>query len=510
MGNSTVTPATSLTRINTTTSARRTSAFVINPDNFATSKKSPTSPVPWSSANEVVPVTSTAANISPTDKTSITFPNPVISVVSPTSAVSIDSPTLEIPLVSPTPSENDIPERAFNFNVVTSPDTSPVPPTINTPTAPIRYVSRPIAITPVNSIISPTEIHSTAFITTDASANPNIRVTSITPVTRTTPLPTKVVPKRTVSRTSTLTREQSIPITLSSAARSNKWNKFEQEKQDKQKQLFHVVQQAQNTDLFTSTWTDSDNNKKLASTPPHIVALPSFALRTTAVSKPSQDDHILLERTQSMHSNISIFKFYLDQKETKSSIGNHTKATMFKMNTLLKQTPFPSPSLSSFTKNFNDGTPETDTDSIDKPTFQSLGLQNDFEIERINQSAPKDYSNKKQQRNIFRTSSFSDLNSNSNNSFQFLSSTILNQPNYSLMNSIPTQNNHQPLTSISKIPSSYVINNPHSTEKYSKALQEFQKNDLDNYQSTVSVNVLPPTIKPGQSILKSEKLFSNW
>ncbi|CAF5088829.1 unnamed protein product [Rotaria sp. Silwood1] len=78
------------------------------------------------------------------------------------------------------------------------------------------------------------------------------------------------------------------------------------------------------------------------------------------------------------------------------------------------------------------------------------------------------------------------------------------------MNSIPTQNNHQPLTSISKIPSSYVINNPHSTEKYSKALQEFQKNDLENYRSTVSVNVLPPTIKPGQSILRSEKLFSNW
>ncbi|CAF1420563.1 unnamed protein product [Rotaria sordida] len=296
-----------------------------------------------------------------------------------------------------------------------------------------------------------------------------------------------VVPKRTVSRTSiassTLTLEQPKPISLSSADRSNKWNKFEQEKQ---KQLSHVPQ---HTDLFTSTSTDSNNDQTITAALPHIVALPSFALRTTAVCKPSQD-----------------------QKETKPWIGHHTKATMFNMDTRLKQTPFPSPSLSFFTKNFNDGTPEMDTDSTITPTFQSLGLQNDLEIERINQSAKvrSDEKQQQQQRKIPHTSSFPDLYSNSNNSLQFTSSIIIDQPSYSLMENRSIQNNRQALTSIYKKPSSQLLYNPYSTIKYSQIFQEYQKPDLENYRSLVLFDILPPTTttKPSQSILRSEKLFS--
>ncbi|CAF2752152.1 unnamed protein product [Rotaria sp. Silwood2] len=512
MGNSTVTPAAPAT-----SPAPRTSVSVINPDNTTTRKKSFTSPVPWRSFDDVALLASTTANISVANKISTTSPNPAISVVSPapvipivsptptvpivstTPVIPVTSPTLAIPLVSPTISLNDVPDKSSNFNLVISPDTSPVPPTINTPTTPIRSITRPIVVTPVNSIISSNEIRSVARITNDASANPNIPVVSTTPVTRKTPLPITAAPKRTLSRTS---------ITPSTVT-------LEQVKQEKKKPLFYVAQQSQNTDLFTSKWTDSNDNQTMVVAVPHIVALPSFALRTTAVCKPSQDDRILLERTQSTHSNISIFKFYLDQKETKSSIGNHTKATMFKMDTRLKQTPFPSPSLSFFTKNFNDGTHEINTTSTNAPTFQSLGLQNDFEIERLNQLAAKVHSNEQQQRKILHTSSFSDLISNSNNSLQFTSSAIIDQPNYSWMDSIRVQNNSQPLASILKKPSSQILNNPNSTEKYSKVLQEFrkkadllEKNDLENFQSTLSFNVLPPTAKPGQSIFRSENLFS--
>ncbi|CAF1500639.1 unnamed protein product, partial [Rotaria sp. Silwood1] len=317
------------------------------------------------------------------------------------------------------------------------------------------------------------------------------------------------VPKRTVSRTSiassTLTLEQPKPISLSSSDRSNKWNKFEQEKQ---KQLSHV---SQHTDQFTSTSTDSNNDQTTTAALPHIVALPSSALRTTAVCKPSLDERILSERIQSTHSNISIFKFYLDQKETKSSIGHHTKATMFNMDTRLKQTPFPSPSLSFFTKNFNDGTPEMDTDSTITPTFQSLGLQNDLEIERFNQSAKVHSDEKQQQRKIPHTSSFSDLYSNSNNSLQFTSSIIIDQPSYSLMENRSIQNNRQALTSIYKKPSSQLLYNPYSTVKYNQIFQEYQKPDLENYRSPVLFDILPTTTtttKPSQSILRNEKLFS--
>ncbi len=49
---------------------------------------------------------------------------------------------------------------------------------------------------------------------------------------------------------------------------------------------------------------------------------------------------------------------------------------MFQMDTRFKQTPLPIPSLSFLTKNFSDGTHETETHPSIAPSFDTLGLQN--------------------------------------------------------------------------------------------------------------------------------------
>ena len=51
------------------------------------------------------------------------------------------------------------------------------------------------------------------------------------------------------------------------------------------------------------------------------------------------------------------------------------------MDTRLKQTPLPNPSLLFLTKNFNDGTYEPDDSSVTTATFSSLGLGNDVDIQ---------------------------------------------------------------------------------------------------------------------------------
>ncbi len=142
---------------------------------------------------------------------------------------------------------------------------------------------------------------------------------------------------------------------------------------------------------------------------------------------------------------------------------------MFNMNTYLKQTPLPSPSLGFLTKNFSDGTNEMDDNSSPKPTFDTLGLQNDLEIEHDDQPPTKLRSYGKKVRiflffsifilifsqQMFRTSPSSDFDSNSINSFQFASSTIMSQSNPRI-----------PLTSILKKPATQIITNPYSSKEF--------------------------------------------
>jgi hypothetical protein len=56
------------------------------------------------------------------------------------------------------------------------------------------------------------------------------------------------------------------------------------------------------------------------------------------------------------------------------------------MDTRLKKTPLPAPSLSFLTKNFNDDTQEIKYHSDSTPAFETLGLQqNDLEYESLDQ-----------------------------------------------------------------------------------------------------------------------------
>ena len=70
------------------------------------------------------------------------------------------------------------------------------------------------------------------------------------------------------------------------------------------------------------------------------------------------------------------------------------------MNTCLKKTPLPDPSLSLFTKNFSDGNHETDTNSTIVPTFQSLGAPSALQTGPDDQLAVKIRLNENQQRKV--------------------------------------------------------------------------------------------------------------
>jgi hypothetical protein len=161
------------------------------------------------------------------------------------------------------------------------------------------------------------------------------------------------------------------PSTLSSADRSSKWNQFEQKKQEKQSKFvdppqqererkfadppqqererkfadppqqererkFAVPPQQENKNKFADpfelarSWSTSevsspsisDADLKITPVIPNIIAVPSFSLRSTAVCNLPQDPQILSERTQSIHTDLSIFKYYLTYNEAKHSVKN--------------------------------------------------------------------------------------------------------------------------------------------------------------------------------------------
>jgi hypothetical protein len=76
---------------------------------------------------------------------------------------------------------------------------------------------------------------------------------------------------------------------------------------------------------------------------------------------------------------------------------------MFKMDTRLKQTPLPAPSLSFLTKNFNDGTYEIKYHSESTPSFEALGLQHDLENEPLDQFPKEARLHEKQQQRKVRS-----------------------------------------------------------------------------------------------------------
>ena len=110
--------------------------------------------------------------------------------------------------------------------------------------------------------------------------------------------------------------------TLSSAERYNKWNQFEREYQEQQKKWIDANQNVQDSSPSPtpSSSKTTDTDLKIEPIIPDIVPVPSFSLRSTAVSKPSQDSPLSSVRTESTHRNISIFQFYLTYNETNHSV----------------------------------------------------------------------------------------------------------------------------------------------------------------------------------------------
>ncbi|CAF2138188.1 unnamed protein product [Rotaria magnacalcarata] len=512
MGNKTVTPAAPVT---SAAVVPHESASVKTPVNAATRIKSPNHPIPSESSTAVVPIPSKTFDITTTNIFAIKNPNsgipvisskptvlvvspkPTVSIVSPKPTVLVVSPKPTIPTISPTPSTNETFDKSSNLNLTVSPDVSTVFPTVNTPTTP---PADSIFINLVNSTTPPGSIHSGARIANNGS------IIRKSPVVSQAPIPTEVIPKRTVSLSrasrnpSTLTVGNSKSINLSSA---NRGNKFESEKQSKEKSFSSRTQQVPKPNRFVSKWTESDIDERQKSALKHIIPVPSYTLRATAVCKPVEDN-LLLERSQSIHADISLFKFYLDQKETQSFTGNHTKATMFQMDTLLKRTPFPKPSISFYIKNFNDGAEETDINSTAPPTFRSLGLENDLDLDQPHVLSTRTHSNEKREQEALRTPSISDVNSNNNKAFRLPPSSISNQPNLPSLDSTRMQNNHQQATSILKKRSNQTYQESVSAQNYMNVPQNLSKTDFEKYRAAVSFNLSPLS---GSEHLQSKQSF---
>ncbi|CAF1084205.1 unnamed protein product [Adineta steineri] len=441
-----------------TNTVKRTSVYVLNTQASRVSMKPSTpiistprktletspinSPIPTISGNSITSTSPTNIHNNTAPQKSPMAPNTLISTV-PTTLTTVDNSAIrKIPVTSPVPSIDNIYIGPYNSSPILSPDTSAVSPTFDTPPSPI----------PPTITVNPVKSNATETISK-------------------TPFPYNVNAKRTPSN---ISLSSSAPISeqvkSSNLSSVRRWNKIQQ----RQKEHSHTISQTPNlvtSPSSSSSRTNTNDISKETSAILKIIPVPSFSLRSTAVCSFSIDEHLLSERTQSIHKDISIFKYYLTQKEIKRTLGNHTNATMFQMNTQLKQTPLPNPSLSFLHKNFNDGIHETDDNSSVTATFSSLGLQNDLEIETVDPSTTELHSNEKQQQK---------------NSFPVVSSN--------------NSTSEKPLVSILKKPTHPPIDKPIPT-------QIDKKNDFENY-STVSFN-FQTTPKANQSISRSEKLFSS-
>ncbi|CAF1178986.1 unnamed protein product [Adineta steineri] len=443
-----------------TNTVKRTSVYVLNTQASRVSMKPSTpiistpgktlatspinSPIPTISGNSITSTSPTNIHNNTAPQKSPMASNTLISTV-PTTLTTVDNSVIrKIPVTSPVPSIDNIYIGPYNSSPILSPDTSAVSPTFDTPPFPI----------PPTSTITGNPVKSNATETISK-----------------TPFPYNVNAKRTPSN---ISLSSSAPISeqvkSSNLSSVQRWNKIQQ----RQKEHSHTISQTPNlvTSPSSSSRTNTNDISKETSAILKIIPVPSFSLRSTAVCSFSIDEHLLSERTQSIHKDISIFKYYLTQKEIKRTLGNHTNATMFQMNTQLKQTPLPNPSLSFLHKNFNDGIHETDDNSSVTATFSSLGLQNDLETESADPPTTELHSNEKQQQQ--------------KNSFPVVSSN--------------NSTSEKPLVSILKKPTHPPIDKPIPT-------QIDKKNDFENY-STISFN-FQTTPKANQSISRSEKLFSS-
>ncbi|CAF0992059.1 unnamed protein product [Adineta ricciae] len=519
--------------IETVTSASRVSnsAEKFNPTNANTVTTSRTSAVTSNDYKSTVHVVTTT-----TTKTSTQSTN--LSAAAPLSNPRVSSP--RVPVISPIPSVDNIYIKSRTSSPPFSPDTSAVSPNSNKslalvesspstntnapakvkspssfsatkPLFPPRSYPPPITTTTTTTTTKTSAVRPTATVqsTTNAVSNATLSSTAITK---------EPAPKLTMS-TSTQTRESSNLISLPSVQQNSKTEHKEKE----------TVQTSKRSQSFgTSPIPSSDTNEKtkqstrtsketqsIATSPIpslatsdsvkersmalNIVPVPSFTLRSTAVANFSSDEENLLERTQSIHKDMSIFKYHITQREIKPPIGNHTKATMFQMNTHHKQTPFPVPSLLFLAKNFNDGAPETDNDSTVAPTFSSLGLENNSDIEpSAHSSIEARLNDKRQQKNNQQPLSSHIDFTNKDPWSDFASKTSTNS-NYPFLQGTSLQTNPPPLPSILKKPTFQPLSASSATQTNDELPMNL-RGDLPGY--------MPLKTKAIQSISRSERLFS--
>ncbi|CAF0763301.1 unnamed protein product [Rotaria sordida] len=487
---------------------------------------------------------------------------------SSTSVASTPSLTAVTPTPTSTTETNTMTSSPTNTtttktNTTTSPPTNTtaktnttIPPSTNTTTNPITTIA-----SATTNTVTTTTTTTTATTTTPTPTSAVTSTSSTIKNTSTTPVSTESGPKPTffsIAKSLTTNAENTKPPASSAYARWYKWSKYEQQKRDKGKALWYMSPPVTNTDALSTTTTTLtmttakiNTETKEINNASNITVMPSFQLRSTAIYSPPHGDRILSGRNELINTDVSNFKYYIPDNRAKQTVGQHTRATMYKMNTQLKQTPLPTPSSSSSppaTTNSNSNNNTTGDNAI-VPTFVSRGLQTDLEVQPINPSSTQMLYYEKQQPQFVPVSALSNYNSSNSGFYHLTPHDTITQPNLPPIETNPSiQFNDQqrpslnqslpnypslpppPRTSILKKPSTVLSQekyNPLSIQTHDEVLEELrkrnnntndgmyrvkkvhilEKDDHGNQPLTLSFNL--PSSKASQSILRSEKLLFN-
>ncbi|UJR30352.1 hypothetical protein I4U23_017887 [Adineta vaga] len=351
------------------------------------------------------------------------------------------------------------------------------------------------------------------------------------------------------------------PAVKSAAKQWYKWSKSEKLKLEKGKVLWYMNPTVPNTntdivptETITTTVTTPtikipESNTKDTSDDTNISVLPSYQLRSTTTHNPPDIDRAPSFQRELTNTDVSNFKYYHPDERSKQSGGIHTKATMYRMNTILKQTPLPTQSSSLIGTNPGDIT-TTSTKPIEDPstirTYVSRGLQTDLEVQPMNSSSSQMRYYEKQQSHIVPLSALSDYTSNNTGLYHLTpqstnyESTLPpirepSQDNADQFQSSSVHSNPSVQTSILKKSSTVLsqeTTNPLSEQTHDQVVEELRKRNKDFKDGTYRVKKvhlleksdlqpppppppllkvtfnLPPT-KASQSITRSEKLFSS-
>ncbi|CAF0793063.1 unnamed protein product [Adineta steineri] len=343
------------------------------------------------------------------------------------------------------------------------------------------------------------------------------------------------------------------PIVKSAAARWYNWTKDEQQTREKGKILWYMKPPVTTTDIsttmtttLTTTTANINNDQKETPDETNVIAMPSFHLRSTAIYSPPHGDRVLSGRRELTNTDISNYKYYRPDDRSNQSAGIHTRATMYRMNTLIKETPLPIQSTVLATTSPIDSTIVTQTTSSSSSsplrTFVSRGLQTDLVAQPIDPSSSQMRYYEKQQSQIVPVTAFSNNNSNQNAFYYLTSNDTKTEPVLPPIGKTPVWYGDQPVqsyptsaslplspTSILKKSSTVLsqdVSNPLSEQTHHKVLEQLRKHNKNtkdgiyrvkkihlvekNEQPSTVTNNLPTTTtttKASQSILRSKKLF---